>query len=85
MALQKNFDYKGFRANYWKILMSETHAFRNGTRAQVAVYRDKDIRDLNQEDFIAVIPFDLTGKGLSFAEIYSQLKQMAMFEGSVDC
>lgn len=81
MALQLTENYKGFEANYWKIIGSRINFNGTHARIEVALYKDKETRDADPLNYVKKENYVLGGLFLSSAtdiraDMYVALKDL---------
>jgi hypothetical protein len=80
MALEKNYDYKGRAAKYWRISRIINDYMINKTTVEVRLYWDKAARDENSQNYLGPIElraFDITD--LTIEQAYEKIKTSTYF------
>ena len=83
MALQKDYNYKGIIANYWKILDYKYESLSDETIVTIGVYLNKEARDANKLNFIDRIVLEVKGENKRDG-LYVELKNKKQFANSLD-
>jgi hypothetical protein len=84
MALIKEFIYKGFAANYWKIIKTSQDAITEKTSVKMGLYKDVAARLDSIENTLLTKYYDLDGLDKTRAAIYVELKLLPDFDGATD-
>jgi hypothetical protein len=84
MALLKTVTFKGFEANYWKILKTSEDIPSVKTSVKVGLYKDLASRQANIENTLLTKFYDLDGVDKIREDIYEELKLLPDFDGAID-
>ena len=94
MAMEKEIDYFGVKAKYWKIIESQNNYVTNQTRGMLGLYLNKEARTESAGNILKRIPFQVNGTDLTREALYAQIKlskkdkigkETNIFADAVDC
>ena len=76
MAIQKDFEFKGFNANYHKITGVSIDEIGNEQviRITVSIYKDREQRLANKNDRVSTKTFEVSA--IAFADLWKQNKAL---------
>ena len=79
MALQKNYDYQGKTANYWKITRIIPDYVKGNTLIELRLYWDKDSRDTDVKNHLDYREVKTVKKvDLTRAQAYVEVKKSVL-------
>lgn len=84
MALQKDTNYKGITANYWKILSDRGDFLTGATSVTLGLYYDKAARDANPQNTLDQKFIGLTAMDLTRVQEYDMIKLLPEFTDAQD-
>jgi hypothetical protein len=77
MALQKNYDYKGINANYWKITNANWNGFINSMYIEMSLYVNEQARTSDVSNFLLTKSFIFENMAeVSREELYERMKDV---------
>ena len=84
MALKKKVTIKGYPAEYWKIIELRLDTIRNRTKIVVAVYKDRDTRLADVENYLEKYRYRKKELIYSIEQAYTYLKTLEEYETATD-
>ncbi len=85
MALQKDYDYKGKTANYWKITKVVSDFIKNTTLIELFVYWNRDSRMAHIDNYLNHREIRIVNKtGLTREQAYEEVKATNWFDDAID-
>ena len=84
MALKKEVTIKGYPAEYWKIIELRLDTIRNKTKIVVAVYKDRDTRLADVENYLEKYRYRKKELIYSIEQAYAYLKTLEEYETATD-
>jgi len=86
MALQKSEDFKGIKANYWKVVNSEENYITNSTVVRVGLFVSDATREDNITSYLKTSVVSLGSTDLNRKDIYTELKASGCYwNDAKDC
>jgi hypothetical protein len=78
MALKKEKEIKGIKADYWRIFRNDQNAVNNTTCVRLALYPSKEIRDKNLTNYLETEAFIFDGIDYTREDLYVKIKESKM-------
>jgi hypothetical protein len=78
MALKKQKEVKGIKADYWRIFRNDQNAVNNTTCVRLALYPSKEIRDKNLTNYLETEAFIFDGIDYTREDLYVKIKESKM-------
>jgi hypothetical protein len=83
VALKLVVNFKGYSAEYWKILHCDSNWAENKTKLVLALYKDKVARDANLKNFLDMKSMNFD-QALEREEAYAEIKKQDLFKTAED-